>query len=453
MSSDATLTLANVGKFYEIYEKPRDRLWQMLWRGRRKFYREYWACANINLSVFPGQCLGIVGRNGAGKSTLLQLMAGAMQPSTGSIAVNGRVAALLELGSGFNPEFTGRENVFLNAAILGLSQAEIDERYSAICAFADIGDFIDRPIKTYSSGMALRLAFAVMAHVSADILIIDEALAVGDAFFTARCMRFLREFMARHTVVFVSHDINAVCSLCTHAALMEAGRISLLGSPADVAKKYLESLYEESQGDAGMKGIGSPGACSCQDAGDNGDVDMRQELIKHSNLRNDLEIFKFNPGADAFGAGKGRIIDVALTNDVGNKASWIVGGENVRLRIVCAIDETMVSPIVGFMVLNRFGQQLFGDNTWLTCAERPLTVAGGDELVAEFAFRMPILAPGEYHITAALGEGTPQKHVQHHWIHEAVAFTSHSSSLACGMMGIPMQNISLTRAGSQNCGE
>lgn len=449
MCSEAALVLRNVGKCYEIYEKPSDRLWQMLWRGRKRFYKEYWACADINLTVAPGQCLGIVGRNGAGKSTLLQLMAGTMQPSTGSIAINGRAAALLELGSGFNPEFSGRENVFLNAAILGLTPREIEERYPAICAFADIGDFIDRPIKSYSSGMALRLAFAVMAHVSADILIIDEALAVGDAFFTAKCMRFLREFMARHTVVFVSHDINAVCSLCTHAVLMEAGRITLEGSPADVAKKYLEALYEESQGSGQMEQVSGLAVQPVTPPADGTDVDMRQELIKCSNLRNDLQVFKFNLCSDAFGAGKGHIIDVALANEAGEKASWAVGGENVRLRIVCDIEEPMHSPIVGFMVLNSYGQQLFGDNTWLVYGDKPLTLQGGEQLVTEFAFRMPILAPGEYHITAALGEGTPEKHVQHHWIHEALAFTSHSSSLACGMVGTPMHSIVMRAIGGE----
>lgn len=441
MSSEPVISLKNVGKFFEVYDHPRDRLWQILWHGHKKFYKEYWACADINLNIYQGECLGIVGRNGAGKSTLLQLIAGTLTPSTGTVNVHGRLAALLELGSGFNPEFSGKDNVFLNAAILGLSQEEISGRYAKIAEFADIGEFMDRPVKTYSSGMALRLAFAVMANVDADILVIDEALAVGDAFFTQKCMRFLRDFIASHTVIFVSHDTNAVCSLCTDTILMESGRITLAGSPKDVSQKYLEDLYggqQEEMSLARRQPKQSEPPIHVEPV-----RDMRQDLLNASCLRNDIEIFPFRPNNSGFGTGRGTIENVWLADANGDAYAWVVGGEKVFLHILCVIHAEIHNPIVGFLAANSFGQHLFGDNTWLTYKKQDMFMQAGDRLHAVFGFQMPILAPGEYYITAALGEGTPQNHIQHHWRHDALAFTAHASSVACGIMGVPMFSIEM----------
>ena len=248
-SNDENVICADgISKYFEIYSKPSHRLWQMLWRGHRCFYEPFWALHDVSFSVGRGECVGIIGRNGAGKSTLLQIITGTLAPSSGSLQVRGRVAALLELGSGFNPEFTGRENVYLNAAILGLTQEEINARYEDIVTFADIGQFIDQPVKSYSSGMIMRLAFAVIAHVDADILIVDEALSVGDAFFTQKCMRFLRHFIANKTLFFVSHDVAAINSLCTHAILLEHGRIKSAGDPKQITELYLEDIFEAAQG-------------------------------------------------------------------------------------------------------------------------------------------------------------------------------------------------------------
>lgn len=205
MSSEIAIKAQGLGKSYLIYAKPQDRLKQMILRWR-KYYQEYWAVQNVDLTIRRGEAVGIIGRNGSGKSTLLQMIAGTLQPNSGGLSVEGRVAPLLELGAGFNPEFTGRENVRLAAAILGLTASEIHERQDAIIDFAGIGDFVDQPVKTYSSGMFARLAFAVAAHVDADILIIDEILAVGDAAFTQKCMRFIRQFKEKGTLLFVSHD-------------------------------------------------------------------------------------------------------------------------------------------------------------------------------------------------------------------------------------------------------
>ena len=250
MHPEIAIQVENLSKCYQIYDKPHQRLLQMIHRGHRQYYREFWALKDVSFTVKRGETLGIIGRNGSGKSTLLQLICGTLTPTSGTIKTNGRIAALLELGAGFNPEFTGRENVYMNASILGLSHEEIDARFDDIATFADIGDFIEQPVKSYSSGMYVRLAFAVIAHVDADILVIDEALAVGDAFFTQKCMRFLRNFMETGTVLFVSHDTGAVINLCDHAILLEKGAIKQQGSPKEVAQLYLANLYEAQQGDS-----------------------------------------------------------------------------------------------------------------------------------------------------------------------------------------------------------
>ena len=225
-AADAAIEVSGLSKFYPIFERPSHRLLQMLWRGRRRYYREFHALDDVSFSVRRGATLGIVGRNGAGKSTLLQLICGTLTPSAGRVRVNGRVAALLELGAGFNPEFTGRENVVINAAILGLTPAEVDARLDAIFAFADIGEFVDQPVKTYSSGMYVRLAFSVAIHVSPDILVVDEALSVGDAFFQAKCMARIRRMLDDGvTLLFISHDIAAVKAICSEVLWLDHGRV------------------------------------------------------------------------------------------------------------------------------------------------------------------------------------------------------------------------------------
>jgi ABC-type polysaccharide/polyol phosphate transport system ATPase subunit len=257
MSSDNTvISVQSLGKRYEIYDRPGDRLKQFILPRAsralglpiRQHFREFWALNDVSFEVGRGETVGIIGRNGSGKSTLLQMICGTLNPTSGSIWVQGKVAALLELGSGFNPEFTGRENVHMNAALLGLRSDQIESRFDDIVAFADIGDHIEQPVKTYSSGMLVRLAFAVIAHVDADVLVIDEALAVGDAFFTQKCMRFLRSFMQTGTVLFVSHDTASIKNLCDRAIWLDQGRVVASGTPKDVCEQYLEAGRSNEQG-------------------------------------------------------------------------------------------------------------------------------------------------------------------------------------------------------------
>lgn len=240
---DIAISVRNLGKCYRIYDRPQDRLKQSLWR-HRQYFREFWALKDVSFDVKKGETVGIIGRNGSGKSTLLQIIAGTLTPTAGRVQTNGRVAALLELGSGFNPEFTGRENVYMNGAILGLSRKEIEEQFDAIAAFADIGDFIDQPVRMYSSGMYVRLAFAVAINVKPDILIVDESLAVGDEAFQRKCFSRIHSMQEMGgTIIFVSHAASSIIELCNRAMLIEGGERLLTGSPKPVVSHYHKLLY------------------------------------------------------------------------------------------------------------------------------------------------------------------------------------------------------------------
>ncbi len=446
-SEDFAIRVSNLSKRYEIYDTPRDRLKQFViprlqylaGRPVRHYFREFWALKDVSFEVKKGETIGIIGRNGSGKSTLLQMICGTLHPTSGNIYTNGRIAALLELGSGFNPEFTGRENVYMNAAVLGLSNEKIDARFEDIVAFADIGDFIEQPVKTYSSGMMVRLAFAVIAHVDADILVIDEALAVGDAFFTQKCMRFLRTFMKTGTVLFVSHDTSSVKNLCNHAIWLEKGEILQEGSPKDVCELYLQAFYEAQQGKSNTTKLK---AIKNQDT-TRPLKDQRLEFINISNLRNDLQIFEFDPESASFGKGGAQIISVDFFDKDGSPLAWVVGGEQVTLRVLAIANEMLDAPIIGFTIKDRLGQALFGDNTYLSFNEALLSCEAGNGIVAEFTFIMPILPAGDYSVNVAIANGTQEQHVQHHWIYDAVLFKSVSSSVATGLIGIPMQHIKL----------
>lgn len=446
-SNDFVICIKGLSKYFQVYDNPRDRLKQfiapslrrMTGRSPQQYFKEFRALDDISFKVKKGETVGIIGRNGSGKSTLLQIICGTLTPTTGSVETHGRIAALLELGSGFNPEFTGRENVYMNAAVLGLSKAEIDLRFDNIVAFADIEEFIEQPVKTYSSGMMLRLAFAVIAHVDADILIVDEALAVGDAFFTQKCMRFLRQFMKTGTVLFVSHDTSSVRSLCNRAVWLEKGRVLHQGTPKEVCEKYLEAFYEAQQGKGTTTRIKlNPASHSIINA-----KDQRQEFINASNLRNDIQLFDFNSDAPSFGKGAAQITSVQFLNAHEKPLAWIVGGEEVILRVEIIVYSLLVSPIVGFFIKDKLGQCLFGDNTWLSYMNEPIACAEGQYLMTNFAFQMPRLSAGDYSITVAIANGTQYDHVQHHWIHDAICFKSESTSVASGIIGIPMNSIKL----------
>jgi len=438
--TELAINVSNLGKVYQIYDRPEDRLkFSIISRLRRlaglqskSYYRKFWALRNVSLKVKKRETFGIIGCNGSGKSTLLQIVCGTLPPTHGKVDISGRVAALLELGSGFNPEFTGRENVYLYASILGLTKEEINARYNDILLFADIGSFIDQPVKTYSSGMVVRLAFAVVAHVDADILVIDEALSVGDVFFTQKCMRFLRDFKKTKTLIFVSHDTGAVLNLCDRAILLKDGAIEFQGNSKEVVEKYLQKDQSE------IKDSNSNYQKNSRKK-----VDMRLKFINQTNLRNDIELFYCTSKSDSFGLGGAIIKNVEFLTSDDNLLTWIVGGETVKLEIHCLIKDKLLSPIIGFQVKDRLGQIIFGDNTFLSYINNPVSVFSNQNLTASFEFIMPILPMGDYTVSVAIAEGTQKEHVQHHWVNDVIAFKSHSSSVCTGLVGLVNVNISM----------
>ena len=444
MSFDLAVHAEALSKSYRLYATPRDRLKQLFATARHKYYREFAALSDVSFDVQRGETVGIIGRNGSGKSTLLQIVCGTLQPSAGRIATQGRIAAILELGAGFSPEFSGRENIFLNGYIVGLTQKEIEARLDAICAFADIGDFIEQPIKTYSTGMVVRLAFAVMAHVDADILVIDEALAVGDARFVQKCMRFLRAFKERGTLLFVSHDTSAVSSLCDRVLWLDSGRLKAIGASKHVCELYLENLLEAAQGVSREVDAPRPAIAGDRVAGAP-PRDQRLDVIQASAQRNDIEIFEFDPASASFGRRGARIADVRMEHPGGERLAWAVGGETVVVSIDVEALEPLASPIVGFLVRDRLGQNIFGDNTFLTDHDSPLKLEPGERARARFEFDLPLLPPGNYSIAVAVAEGRQQEHVQHEWMHDALIFRVETSSVRHSLVGVPMRAIAFDR--------
>jgi lipopolysaccharide transport system ATP-binding protein len=449
---EIAISLDRVSKYYAMYDKPSHRFLEMLWPGRC-LHRDFHAIEDVSIDIGRGETVGVIGRNGSGKSTLLQLICGVLSPTRGSVTVSGRVAALLELGSGFNPEFTGRDNVYMNAQILGLTRAQIDERLDSILSFADIDDFIDQPVKTYSSGMFVRLAFAVIAHVDADILVIDEALAVGDAFFSAKCMRFLRRFQEHGTVVFVSHDTGAVLNLCSRAIWLHHGRVVSEGQAKLVCESYLAAFLESYQGAETEEAIrrAVQGTTEAQDVGAGRMPDIVDDDGPNAQLARYGEPLTTsvvddivpNPESRSFGAGGAEIQSVALLGPRGDATSLLKGGDEVTLAISVRSRRNLVSPIVGFYVKDRLGQNIFGENTYKAYMINPVIVDAGTDIEAQFAFRLPILANGEYTVSVAVAEGTQENHVHHHWVHDALAFKVHSSSVSTGLVGIPMRDVRL----------
>jgi len=455
MSSEIAIEIKNLSKCHYIYERPQDRLKKMVVPRLQKsigltpstYGKEFWAVKNVSFEVKKGEIVGIIGKNGSGKSTLLQLICGTLNPTNGSVTTHGKVAALLELGSGFNPEFTGRENIYLNAAVFGLDENAINQKLEDIIAFADIGQFIDQPIKTYSTGMVVRLAFAVIAHVDADILVIDEALSVGDAFFVQKCMRFLREFIERGTLLFCSHDTSAVLNLCTKAILMKQGEILLSGDPQQVIKEYLLELSALKNPEVQyQRNIAQDDQSSAETKAALKNLeffDQRDTFFNSSNLRNDIEIIQFEYGEDNFGSGDAKIVGVYLKDESRQPLSWAVGGQNLIIEIQARAQKEIINPILGFHIKDRLGQTLFCDNTFINYMDKSVNAPVNSVITATFHFRLPYLRNGDYSISPAIASGTQENHIQHHWVHDALILKVQKTSVIDGLMGLGMQDIQL----------
>lgn len=452
MNSDIAVSVHSVSKCYEMYARPSDRLKQFIYphikkilgKSQTKYFQEFWSLKDISFELKRGESLGIIGRNGSGKSTLLQIICGTLTPTDGSVRTYGRVAALLELGSGFNPEFTGRDNIYLNAAVLGLTRAEIDARIDKILAFAEIGQFIDQPVKIYSSGMYVKLAFAVIAHVDADILIVDEALAVGDAVFVQKCMRFIRDFQQRATLIFVSHDVASVQNLCKTGLWLDRGEVKRFGSSVDVANAYLQNTLQEVYGNqVKLRGTGTPLTTSSSFS-----ILPAKVIIDYEDR---LSVFDNQSKAQGWETGDAKITAVYLEKlqprspsdhaDISNDV--FAGGEHVRLVIQANTRIDLHNPILGFNVKDRLGQELFGENSLSLTAQRQYFVAAGKSFEANFEFFLPMLPNGDYVLMASVADGTLHQNIQHHLMHDALVISVSSSKIRWGLVGIAFQKIEL----------
>jgi lipopolysaccharide transport system ATP-binding protein len=410
----------NVSKSYAIYESPGDRLKEFLTVNRSRYHRDFWALQDVSFAVRKGETFCVIGENGAGKSTLLQLIAGILPATAGRVAVNGRVSALLELGSGFNPEFTGRENVYLNGAILGFSSREMDLKYKEIEAFAEIGEFINQPVKTYSSGMAVRLAFAVAIHVDPEILLVDEALAVGDIYFRQRCMRKVHELRSRGiTILFVSHAIGDVKAVGNRTIWLDQGRVREIGDTDKVVAKYLAAMVEK----------------------DSSYVALHQRPVEaRTGAPAELppEIADTIPNIDhRHGDGRAEIIGIAVLDEHGRPLQLLEPRSVVVTRISVRAKTDIAAPIVGYMLRNHLGMDFSGTNTTRLGHELP-PMLPGDICTVDFHTELPELYPGSFSFSPAVADGTLASYRMCDWIDNAVAVQmGHGDGPVYGYMHLP----------------
>jgi len=396
-----------------------DRLKELLALNRLRFHRDFWALKDLTFEVRRGETFCIIGENGSGKSTLLQLVAGILRPTHGELKVNGRVSALLELGSGFNPEFTGRDNVYLNGAILGFTSRQIAEKYREIEEFAEIGDFINRPVKTYSSGMIVRLAFAVAIHVDPEILLVDEALAVGDIYFRQRCMRKVHELRARGiTILFVSHSMGDVKAIGDRTLWLEEGRIKELGVTERVVAKYLAAMVEKDSAYLSLK--------------------KRPARDAAAGRKIAPEIVDRIPNIDhRYGDGRAEVLGIAVMDEYGRPLRLLEPNSRIVVRISVRAKQEVSMPIVGFMLRNHLGIDFSGTNTAREGFELP-PMLPGDIYTVDFHLDLPELYPASFSFSPAIADGTLLSYRMCDWIDNAIALQmGHSEGQIYGYIHLP----------------
>ncbi len=415
MGEEIAISLKNVSKCFKRYARPVDRLKEILLPGK-SISDEFWALRDINLEIPKGQTVGIIGRNGSGKSTLLQIIAGTLTPTSGEVQVKGRVSALLELGSGFNPEFTGRQNVFFNGRLLGLTQQEIAEKFDEIAGFADIGDFIEQPVKTYSSGMFVRLAFAVAVNVNPEILIVDEALAVGDVVFQHRCMRRMRDLMdSGVTTLFVSHDSGAIKNLCNSAVMIHDGKLRASGLPNAVIIEYLKLVTDLELG------LREPLEIQTPIKEQNSEATALDKPITTSAITDNLSTNKTFGKSTRRGSSKAKFEQIKLLNHLGDnpgESPIFEFNEEVTLIVNLKTYEPLASCIVGFYICDKNGNEIIGSNTFEENIQID-SLASGEQLEIKFVFKLP-LRPNSYSLTVAGSQN--YEDVTFDWIDNAIIF-------------------------------
>jgi ABC O-antigen/lipopolysaccharide exporter, ATPase subunit len=424
MSSDLMLKLENVSKIYHLYSSRTNSFLNLFFPYGRKCKR-FTALSPLSLDIYRGECIGIMGVNGSGKSTLLQMVAGTLTPSTGKIYANGKIMSLLELGSWIDADATGRENIYNAGYIQGLSKVQIREKLPEIVNFAEIGEFIDQPVSTYSSGMVMRLAFAASIYLNSEILLLDEIFAVGDAHFARKCIALLRSKIATSTVLIVSHDYNVITSLCNRAILLDHGEMVFSGSPRDVTERYLERCYGEKQAVTV-----TPQSSVSQSDGD----------VRPFSQKPDITFSSFQSNNRSFGEGMAEICDFALLDENGNRITAVKGGECITLKISAVALKPLQHPAIGFAVRSPSGVILFGDVAEDHCEAIPLKAGG--RFSAVFRFIMPLFPDGDYSVSASVSTGPLNDHKIQIWHHTAVNFAVTGGIPIQGVLfGLPMKEI------------
>jgi len=405
MAQHPIITIDKLSKIYKLYHTPLDRLKETFHPFHKQYHQEFYALKDISFTVGKGEILGIVGKNGSGKSTLLQLITGVLTPTTGSIEAQGRISALLELGAGFNPELSGLENVFFKSSLLGNSATETQNKLAEILEFADIGEFIHQPVKTYSSGMFVRLAFAVAINVDPDILIVDEALSVGDFRFRQKCLRKIKKFREEgKTILFVSHDTGAVIEFCTRVIWLSDGRIQMDGGPADVCKDYISFMS------FGEVSVARPDATITSGSRLPGETDDDSRRLPWVRLDQ----------CSSFGQRGALIQRMAFYRGSDfSRIDVFEGGERVVLAVEIVAENDIENPIIGFLLGDMKGIHVLGMNSHTLGITVP-KFSKGETRVVEFEFDFPFLKTGSYSFSPAIAEGDHVDNiVQHHWVHDA----------------------------------
>jgi len=423
MSSEIAIKVEGLSKCYQIYDQPRDRLKQfilprlqrMLGWPPKQYFREFWALRDVSFDVKKGETVGIIGRNGSGKSTLLQIICGTLSPTSGSIQTNGRIAALLELGSGFNPEFTGRENVYMNGAVLGLAKSEIDARYADIIAFADIGEFVDRPVKTYSSGMLVRLAFAVAVYVDAEILIVDEALAVGDIAFQHKCFQKIQELRTRGTTILLaSHDLGSIVEFCNRAFVLNTGTMIFMGLALEAVNQFKQLLSLGST----ERVLATPNSAERTKS-----MWPTDKSLLHT-------AHPVNPVKDEYGDGIATIFDWGILTANETQASTIESSDTVEILIFVRFHGRCADPIIGYFITDAKGREIVGTNTLyegvVIGPKEP-----GDEVCVSFKQRLRV-SPGEYFLNIGCSEYIGEHIAAHHRLYRITSLSIYSSKKFVG---------------------
>ena len=369
METKNAIEIRNLSKMYKLYNKPLDRLVDSLGLTRKKLYKEHYALRDINFDIGVGECVGIIGTNGSGKSTILKIITGVLSPTGGSITVNGRISALLELGAGFNPEYSGLENIYLNGTMMGFTEAEIDTRLDDILSFADIGEFVHQPVKTYSSGMFVRLAFAVAINIDPEILVVDEALSVGDVFFQSKCYHKFEEFKRQgKTILFVSHDLGSISKYCDRVILLNQGEMLDQGTPKAMVDMYKQLLVRQNP--------------------------VKQAQMNSAIRESQKKGFQMNPNTLEYGEKQAEIVDFVVIDSKGLQSNTIEKGTTFKIKMRIHFNESILQPIMAFTFKNIQGTEITGTNTMYEGVNVENTEPGS-ECVVTFEQKMD-LQGGEY---------------------------------------------------------